>query len=82
MQVGAPGNIDKGFCLKCKTPLVLELPDKIQFLCGECVKDVKAIVAASKGNPDLKRFVIQPGQYHRLPDGRVNPLRDLKRRKR
>lgn len=81
MSVGAPGNIDKGFCLKCKTPLVLELPEKIQFLCGECVKDIKAIVASSKGNADLKRLVLEPGQYQRrLPDGSVDKLRDLKRR--
>ena len=80
MDVGTPGNIDKGFCLKCKTPLVLELIDKIQILCGECVRDIKDIVANAKGNPDLKRMVLEPGQFrHRLPDGSVKELRNLKR---
>ena len=83
MQVGPPGNVDKGFCLKCKTPLVVELPDKIRYLCPSCVKEVKEKLAHAKGNKNLKRIVLQPGQWHqRLPDGRAMPLRKKQRAKR
>ena len=81
MEVGTPGNMDKGFCLKCKTPLVLELIDRIQFLCTVCVRDVAERVVAAKGNSDVKKFVLQPGQYRRvLPDGSKTPLVVQKKR--
>ncbi len=80
MEVGTPGNIDKGFCLKCKTPLVIELIDKIQILCAECVMDIKELVRTADSRPGLRRMVLEPGQYrHRLPDGSVKELRNLKR---
>jgi hypothetical protein len=77
MQVGTPGNIDKGFCLKCKTPLVIEVVDSIQILCQPCVKDIKEIVAAAKGNPNVKRDVIMPGT---LPSEMVEQFRKKSRR--
>jgi hypothetical protein len=82
MQVGPPGNIDKGYCIKCRTPLVVELPDKIRFLCTDCVREVNKMVQAAKGNPNMKRMVLQPGQWRKVnPDGKKEPLVAVKRRK-
>jgi len=82
MHIGTPGNVDKGFCIKCKTPLLVELPDKIRYLCPNCVREIKEKLVAAKGNPNMKRIVLQPGQWRqRLPDGRAVPLRNIKRRK-
>lgn len=55
-----PGNIGKGFCLKCKTPLEILLPDEnlVRIFCIQCTKDVKERVAAAKNNPNAKRMVI------------------------
>lgn len=55
-----PGNIGKGFCLKCKTPLDIILPDEnaVRIFCVPCTKDIKERVKAAKNNPNAKRMVI------------------------
>jgi len=55
-----PGNVNKGFCLKCKTPLLIDLPDedRIRLLCTDCTRDVKERLRHTKNNPNLKRMVI------------------------
>lgn len=81
MQATAPGNVDKGYCIKCKVPLLVEVPGQIRFLCPDCVKEVKAIMRDSKSNKNLKRTVLEPGQWRRvLPDGSKMPLVDVKKR--
>jgi len=84
MQVGTPGNLDKGFCLKCKQPLMVELPDRIRYLCPNCVREVKELVKSAKGNDNIKKIVLQPGEWRRVfADGKKAPLVDvLPRRKR
>jgi len=55
-----PGNVGKGFCLKCKEPFSVLLPDEdsVRLFCIPCTKDVKARVAAAKNNPNAKRMVL------------------------
>lgn len=83
MQVGTPGNLDKGHCIKCKIPLVVEIPGRMRFLCPECVRDINKLLADSKSNKNLKRTVLQPGQWRkRNPDGTATPLENLRQRAR
>jgi len=82
MQIGAPGDLGKGFCIKCKIPLVVELPEKIRFLCPECVRDINELVRTAKDNPDMKRMVIEPGKYRQvLPDGTKTRIQIKRKRK-
>jgi hypothetical protein len=83
MEVGTPGNIDKGFCLKCKTPMLIELVEEIRILCPDCVRDIRDLVENSKNNPDMKRFVLEPGRYQQvLPDGQKTRVRIKRGRRR
>ena len=71
-----PGNIGKGYCLKCKMPMVVEMPGRVRVLCTDCAKEVHEIIRTSKSNKNLKRTVLQPGQHRlRMPDGKIRPLR-------
>ena len=60
-----PGNVNKGFCLKCKIPLLVDLPDenRIRLLCVDCTREVKERLKHTKNNPNLKRIVIHADTY-------------------
>lgn len=60
-----PGNVGRGFCLKCKTPLLIELPDdkRVRLLCLDCTKQVHEKLRHSKNNPNIKRIVIRSDSY-------------------
>ena len=55
-----PGNLNRGQCLKCKIPMVIELPDPnaVRILCPDCTREVQEIVRTSKNDPNRKRLVI------------------------
>lgn len=55
-----PGNVNSGMCLKCKIPMLIDLPDQnaVRLFCPDCTRDVQEFVRTSKGNKDLKRIVI------------------------
>jgi hypothetical protein len=60
MAIENPGNLGKGYCLKCKTPMMIDLPDEnaVRLLCLDCTKEVQHLIRHSKSNANLKRFVI------------------------
>ena len=63
-----PGNLGKGWCIKCKIPMMIDLPDenKVRLLCLDCTKDVQEFMRHSKGNKDLKRIVIHGKTYKQI----------------
>jgi hypothetical protein len=63
-----PGNVGKGFCLKCKTPLEILLPDEtaVRLFCLDCTKKIKQNVESGKNNPNRKRMKLNKKTGRRI----------------
>lgn len=60
-----PGNLNRGMCLKCKTPMMIEMPDDnaVRILCLDCTREVQEFIRTSKSNKNLKRIVLHSGTF-------------------